>query len=490
MNRKELFLIAILFFISLHIKATVTLPAILVNNMVLQQHKPLPIWGFATAGEEITVSFGNQTKKATANSGGHWEVMLDPLEASFEPAVMTISGTNSIQLKNILVGEVWLCSGQSNMVYSMNKSSKYADAARSKGLSEEELKKINNPNMRVFLVKRSLYENNDVNGGWEEADYEALKDFSAAGYFFGQRLYETLNVPVGIISSAVSASAIERWAPQEVFTYKANFNATLPKQPEEIDDLNEGKFYYGMIQPLAPFALAGFLWYQGETNCFKNEAFEYTDKMQALINTWRSIWRDDALPFYYVQIAPFYYSQSKGEYPLTKETLPRFWEAQSAALQIPNTGMVLTTDLVDNPEDLHPTYKWEIGRRLAGWALANSYGKKNIVYAGPIFKDLKIKKNKIIVEFSHTGDGLVSHDGKSLNWFEVAGEDGDFIPAEAIIKGKKVVVSSPKVPSPVSVRFAWDEGAQPNLFNKEGLPATPFRSNAPSWAGGERHVKQ
>lgn len=490
MTKVKLFLLVVLLWVANPLQATVILPAILADNMVLQQHKSLPIWGFATAGEEITVSFGSQNKKTTANRTGHWEVVLDPLKASFKPAIMTISGTNSIQLKNILVGEVWLCSGQSNMVYSMNKSSKYADAVRSKGLSEEELKKISNPNMRVFLVKRSLYENNEVNRGWEEADYEALKDFSAAGYFFGQRLYETLNVPVGIISSAVSASAIERWAPQEVFAQKAGFNPASPMQPEEIDDLNDGKFYYGMIQPLAPFALAGFLWYQGETNCFKNEAFEYTDKMQALINTWRSVWRDDGLPFYYVQIAPFYYSQSKGEYQLTEETLPRFWEAQSAALQIPHTGMVVTTDLVDNLEDIHPTYKWAIGRRLAGWALANSYGKKNVVYSGPMFKGFKIKKDKIIIEFSQTGTGLVSHDGKPLNWFELAGEDGEFIPAEAIIKGKKVIVSSPKISSPVSVRFAWDESAQPNLFNKEGLPAAPFRSNAPSWTGGQKHVKQ
>ena len=479
--KKKLYLFSLLLFITCFAQAEVTLPKILGSNMVLQRNKALPVWGRASAGEAVRVTFGNQSKTTFANESGKWEVVLDPLKASTEPAEMTISGTNTIVLDNILVGEVWLCSGQSNMEYSMNKSSKYADAEKSKGLSEEEFKKVNNPNLRVFLVKRSLYDKDGINRGWEEADYNALKDFSAAGYFFGEKLQRELNVPIGVISSAVSGSPIERWAPEEVFASMKGFDPALPKDPEVVDDMIDGKFYYSMIQPLAPFALRGFLWYQGETNCFKNETFEYTDKMQAMIRTWRSIWQDEELSFYYVQIAPFYYSKSEGKDHLTEETLPKFREAQAAALQIPNTGMVVTTDLVDSPDDIHPTYKWEIGRRLALLALAKDYGKKSVVYSGPVFKSMKTSGNKAILKFSHTGSGLVSRDGKALDWFLVAGPDGKFVPAEAVVKGKKVIVSAEGVASPQAVRFAWNEVAQPNLFNKEGLPAAPFRTDAPEW---------
>lgn len=482
MNRNKLLLISILLLLLIkpQVQAEVTLPKVLGSNMVLQQNKSLSIWGFATAGEVVTVSFGNQSKKTNASSSGRWEIVLDPLKASFEPAVMTISGTNTIELENILVGEVWLCSGQSNMEYSLGKSSKHATAGGNKGPTEAELEQIDHAGIRIFLVRRSLYENSDRNKGWEEADFEAVKDVSAAGYFFADKLNKALNVPVGIIAAAIPGSPIERWAPEEVFAGKPDFKPEIPKSQEIIDDMGDGKFYYGMIQPLAPFALAGFLWYQGETNCFKNEGFEYTDKMQALINTWRYIWKDDHLPFYYVQIAPFYYSHSKGEYPLTDETLPRFWEAQTAALQIPHTGMVVTTDLVDDLNDIHPPDKWEVGNRLALCALGKYYDK-DVVYSGPMFEDIKIKREKVIVKFSHTGSGLKSYDGQPLTWFEVAGSDGVFVPAQAGIKGKKVVVSAKGVSNPVAVRFAWNEAAQANLYNKEGLPAVPFRSNGPKW---------
>ena len=463
------------------VRSEVVLPKILGSNMVLQRNKALPVWGRASAGEAVRVIFGNQTKTTFANDSGQWEVVLDPLKTSMEPAEMTISGTNTIVLKNILVGEVWLCSGQSNMEYSMNKSAKFADARRSKGLTEEELKNVRDSGLRLFLVKRSLYEGNGLNRGWEVMDFEAVKGFSAVGYFFAAKLRQELNVPVGIISSAIPGSPIERWAPEEAFASQVDFDPSLPRDPEVIDDLNAGKFFYSMIQPLAPFALKGFLWYQGETNAFKNEALEYTDKMQAMINTWRSIWRDKELSFYFVQITPFHYSESKGEYQLTKETLPKFWEAQAAALEIPHTGMVVTTDLNDSPDELHPTYKWEIGRRLGRLALARDYGKKSLVYSGPVFRSMKTRGNKAVLSFSHTGSGLISKDGKQLTNFEVAGTDGNFVAAEAVIKGKKVIVSAEGVESPQVVRFAWDEVAQPNLFNKEGLPAVPFRTNAPEW---------
>jgi sialate O-acetylesterase len=275
-----------------------------------------------------------------------------------------------------------------------------------------------------------------------------------------------------MISAAIPGSAIEPWLP-----------GAIPKQqqkdqPINLDESEPGKFYPKMIQPLAPFAIKGFLWYQGETNCFQNESIEYTYKMQALINGWRKLWKDDKLPFYYVQIAPFYYSKSAGKYPLTAETEPKFWEAQTVAMNIPYTGMVVINDLSNSPDDLHPRGKWEVGRRLAQWALAKDYGF-NLVPSGPMYKQMKIKKGKIELEFNYVGKGLESKDGKPLTWFTIAGPDGKFVPAKGVIEGNKVIVSSPLVPNPKNVRFAWSEAAQPNFFNKDGLPAVPFRTDNP-----------
>ncbi|ALJ01627.1 sialate O-acetylesterase (plasmid) [Rufibacter tibetensis] len=462
------------------LQAGVRLPKVLTSNMVLQRGKPVPIWGWSAPGEEVTVTFGKQIKKATSNSLGRWEVVLDKMPASATPATLTVAGTNTLKLENILVGEVWLCSGQSNMEFTVGKSAKYSVAKRSAGMSEEELEKVHNPNIRVLLVRKDLYKANSLQTSWAEATFESVKDFSAPAYFFAEKLQGELNIPVGVIAAAVSGTHIERWAPGEVFKGAPDFDVQATLDQEAIGDLNQGKFYYGMIQPLAPFALRGFLWYQGETNAFQNEHFEYTDKMQGLINTWRHIWRDAEAAFYYVQVVPFQYSQSKNQFPLNEETLPRFWEAQIAALQIPNTGMIVTTDLNDSMSELHPPYKWEIGRRLALLALGKIYDKK-IVHSGPVLKEMKVKGRKAKLSFEHTGSGLISENGKPLTWFTVAGADGKFVPAEAVIKKDKVFVSAPGVKKPEAVRFAWNEAAQPNFYNKEGLPARPFRTDAEVW---------
>jgi len=230
-----------------------------------------------------------------------------------------------------------------------------------------------------------------------------------------------------------------------------------------------------MIAPLAPYTLKGFLWYQGETNCFLKETTIYTYKFRHLINSWRSLWRNSKAPFYYVQIAPFNYSKSKGNEGLSDTDLPRFREAQQAALRVPHTSMIITTDLADNLEDIHPTYKWEVGKRLALTALAKTY-KKKMQYAGPVFKKQRIQGSNIELSFEHA-EGFQSNDGQPLNWFAIAGYDGRFVPAIASIKGEKIVVSAPSVTQPKYVRFAWNEAAQPNLYNAAGLPAAPFRSD-------------
>jgi DUF1680 family protein len=471
-------------------RGRLSLPKILGSNMVLQRNRLVPVWGSADPGEKITVTFSGQVKKAVTDVDGQWRLMLDPLPASGQPEEMIITGSRlsgsepsaisgengpvaTIRLENILVGEVWLCSGQSNMEYSMRKNSKFEKAARGSG-PEDELNKANNPNIRIFLV-RNNYSKPDghIRRAWDTAAGMPLRDFSAAGYFFAKELYRQLGVPVGMISTAVSGSAIEPFLP------------------------DTGKFYEGMIRPLAPFALKGFLWYQGETNCMLNDTVLYTAKMQQLILGWRALWdrgemqgfgrkmqdpaeliRGRDFPFYFVQIAPFYYSRSAGgDQSHSPELEPAFWEAQQRALMESNTGMVVTTDLVDSATDLHPAYKWEVGRRLALLALAKDYGRQEIICSGPVYQGMQIKKDKIELTFTHIGSGLINKDGKPLDWFSIAGADGQFVSASAVISGDKVIVSTRGVSSPVAVRFGWNEAAQPNLFNKEGLPAMPFRTD-------------
>jgi len=456
-------------------RAQVVLPKVLGNNMVLQRNAPLPIWGTAAAGEKVTVKFSKQTKSTVTDASGNWLIKLDPMPASAKPARLIISGINTIKLENILVGEVWLCSGQSNMQYEMRKNSKVKKPNTNTANSPvDELDYAHNPQIRIFLVtQKNLLKPDSTHSGWRVAEDSALRAFSAVGYFFAKNLQHDLKVPVGIISSAVSGSRIEPWAPQEAFDAIPYFKVNNIKI-----DGDPGKFYAKMIEPVAPFALKGFLWYQGESNCFLGETICYTYKMEALINSWRKLWSDKTLPFYYVQIAPYYYTQGKGPVTYTPFTEPELREAQAAALQIPHTGMIITTDLNDDLKNIHPPFKWEIGRRLELQALANTYNQP-VAFSGPVYKSMKISSNKIILEFDHPGAGLTSHDGKPLTDFTIAGADGNFVTADAIIKGNTVEVSAGSVTKPVAARFAWSESAQPNFYNKDGLPAAPFRTDNP-----------
>jgi len=457
------------------------LPFVIGSNMVLQRGRPVPVWGDAPAGEEVTVQFKQQRKTITADASGKWRLELLPMEASAQPADMIITAKDtSIRLQNILVGEVWLCSGQSNMEYSMRKNSKFEKAQRchacpelAEGSPENELKKAGNPLIRIFLVRTDYSKPHPLRHQWDTAAGTPLKDFSAAGYFFAKELYAQLHIPIGIISSAVSGSRIEPWMPPAATT-----GITASSKDTGSNDGATGKFYNTMISPLAPFALRGFLWYQGESNCFLNDTVTYTAKMEKLIGSWRRLWSSNTLPFYYVQLAPFYYSRSKDGRPHTEQTLAEFRRAQTAVLAVPHTGMIITTDLVDNLEDIHPAYKWEVGRRLALLALAKEYGVKK-AYSGPVFQKLQPAGNKAVLYFEHTGGGLVSSDNKPLSWFSIAGPDGVFVPAEASIKNNTVIVSAPGIAKPAAVRFAWNEAAQPNLFNKNGLPAAPFNTLEP-----------
>jgi sialate O-acetylesterase len=456
--------------------AQVVLPNILGNGMVLQRNQPVPIWGKAKAGERVTVKFNGQTKTTIADTAGKWLITLKPMVASATPSVLIITGTNTIKLHDILVGEVWLCSGQSNMQYEMRKNSKVKKPDTSTLNSPvDELNRAHNPQIRIFSVtQKNLQKPDTSHSGWNVAEDSALRAFSAVGYFFAKNLNQDLKVPVGIICAAVSGSRIEPWASQEAFDAIPYFKANNIKI-----DGDPGKFYTKMIQPLAPFAIKGFLWYQGESNCYLGETISYTYKMEALINNWRKLWKSKSRPFYYVQIAPFYYSQSKGSVPYTEFTEPELREAQTMALQIPHTGIIITTDLNDDLKNIHPPFKWEVGRRLELQALANTYGQKKLVFCGPMYTGMKISGNKIILHFKYTGNGLVSHDGKPLSNFTISGTDGKFVPGRAIIIGNTIEVSADGIAAPAAARFAWSESAQPNFYNENGLPAAPFRTDNP-----------
>ncbi|MDQ0966054.1 sialate O-acetylesterase [Flavobacterium sp. W4I14] len=461
-------LVAILALCFLSTNAKILLPQILSSNMVLQRDKPINIWGFASVGEKIEVMFAGQRKETVTDKEGKWLVVLAPLKTSAKPQTMSIIGSNKITLTNILVGEVWVCSGQSNMEYAMRKLAKIPKPKNEKlAFPSDEVVKAKNNQIRIFLVNRkTLIKPDSIHKSWSVAQDSALRAFSAVGYFFAKEVQEKLGIPVGMISSAIPGSAIEPWIAENAFAQEDYFkNQKVNNDP--------GKFYPTMIEPLTRFKIRGFLWYQGETNCFLNEKISYAYKMKVLINSWRKAWKENDLPFYYVQIAPFNYSKTKGKVPVDENTEPEFWEAQTQLLRLPNTGLISTNDLTDSNEDLHPTYKWEVGRRLALWALAKTYNQK-IDFSGPAYKSVSFKNGKAMLDF----DYLKSDALNPLKGFTIAGKDGKFINAEAFVKDGKVIVSAKEIAAPVSVRYNWTENPSGNFYSN-ALPALPFRTDNP-----------
>lgn len=457
--------------------AQVLLPKVITNNMVLQREKPVTIWGTASAGEKVSVSFAGQTKTAVADTVGNWQVKLNPMKASVEPRKMVITGSNTIELENILVGEVWLCSGQSNMEYPLDrKLKKYTAPRKGEDLSANELAGTKNPLIRYLYVEKKLTPTLATDG-WKDTNDTTVRYVSAAGYFFAKNLAEKLNVPVGIISSSWGGTRVEEWTPPTAYQQSPLFKDSLVgKTNFKIDGMVPGKKFEGMIKPLIPYTIKGFVWYQGESNLMIHDTTTFAAKTKLMLDTWKGLWKDESLRFYFTQIAPYSYSKRRDKLAHGTDLLPYYWEAQASCLSLPNSGMAVTTDLVDDLGNIHPGYKWEVGRRLSLWALAKDYGQK-VVYSGPLYKSMKVKKSCIELTFMQCGGGLISADGKPLNWFTIAGVDGKFVPAQAIVKGNKVIVSAAGVTNPVAVRFAWDETAMPNFSNKEKLPASPFRTD-------------
>jgi sialate O-acetylesterase len=429
-------------------RANVKLPRVLGSHMVLQRDKPLPIWGQAEPGEEVKVKLGEESANTKADEKGKWKVTLPAMKADGKTHKLTVTGKNKIELNDILIGEVWVGSGQSNMEWQLSSSQG----------SKETIAAAKQPQIRLLQIPKVQVPKpaSDVPAQWEVCTPNTVGRFSGVLYHFGLALQKELKVPVGLINSSWGGSPIEPWT---------------------VVGEQSGTMYNGMIAPLQPFPIRGVVWYQGETNAFLKNGLKYRDKMEDLIMGWRGVWGQD-MSFYFVQLAPYY--PDKDKYPAGE--LPALWEAQAASLKIPGTGMVVTTDLVDNIKDIHPVNKKDVGNRLALWALAKDYGKKDLVFSGPLYKGMKIESTKIRLEFAHLGGGLKSRDGKPLREFQIAGADGKFVPAEAVIDGDAVVVSAKGVDSPTQVRFGWEANANPNLMNKEGLPASPFQTK--DWHGG------
>ncbi|MBN2375026.1 MAG: hypothetical protein JXD22_01395 [Sedimentisphaerales bacterium] len=506
----HLFGLIVLVFAPWAVAEDLRLPKVFTDHMVLQQQLPVVIWGWADAGEKVTVSFAGQNKTAGANGQGVWRVELSPLKASVTPAQLTVkAGDETIVFNDVLIGEVWLCSGQSNMAMTVGSSN---DA-------ENEIATANYPLIRHIMIERvALAEPVDdvqAKKGWEICSPETVGGFTAAGYYFGRELFVKLDVPIGLLHSSWGGSNIESFTSLEGFkqvpelsdyvtriesslpgnaAYKKAVEETIAGSKKWIAQAQEAlkknarvaaapvlpastlplansqdptSKHNAMIEGLVPYRIRGSIWYQGESN--RNEGMLYVKKTEALVKGWRLAWGQPDLPYYFVQIAPFNYGEED------PGVLATFWEAQEAIeMEIPHTGMVVINDVGDY-NDIHPKNKQAVGYRLAAQALANTY-HKDVVAGGPQFEKMKIEGNKLRVFFRRTGSGLITRDGKSPDWFEIAGDDGVFVPAVAVIDGDTVVLSNADLDKPALMRYAWAKNAEPNLKNKEGFPVSAFRA--------------
>lgn len=464
-------------------QAEVRLPKIVGDSMVLQRDKPIPIWGWDTPGTDVTVSLGAASAKSKADGTGYWQVELPAMPAG-GPFTLTVQGSSSATLKDILVGEVWLCSGQSNMEWTVTQSDN----------PEQEIAAANHPRIRHIKINHTPAEKPQTevpSNGWQVCTPQTAGAFTGVGYYFARQLHQELDVPIGLIGSNWGGTRIEPWTPPVGFQQTPALQSitdNLSKFPIKrgdgtVDHQTPLALYNGMIHPLLPYSIRGAIWYQGESN--NGEGMLYHEKMKALISGWRSVWKSPEMPFYFVQLAPFRYTRpipgpdSPGNRPhiaRDPEDLARIWEAQATTLTVPHTGMAVTTD-IGHITDIHPRNKQAVGQRLARWALARDYGKDDLVVSGPLYKSMQVEGNKIRITFDHVGGGLSTRDGQPLNWFTIAGEDKKFVDAHAVIDGASVVVHADSVPSPVAVRFGWHQEAEPNFCNKEGLPGSPFRTD-------------
>ncbi|WP_395740557.1 sialate O-acetylesterase [Prosthecobacter sp.] len=485
-------------------RAAVRMPAVFSDHAVLQQGVTVPVWGWADKGEKVTVALGGQTQTATAGGDGKWRVDLKPLSRTEKEQAleMTITGTNMIRIQDVLVGETWLCAGQSNMVMTVAESKDY----------EKEKAAATLPQIRMFTVKsgRAEQAQEDCEGAWVVCGPETVGEFSAVGFYFARKIQQRLGGAVGVINSSAGGTLIESWLDREVqekygelkpyfvqrerlmaefdrekaakaheaalIKWKAAVDAAHgtgkaePKRPSDpyasfLGVMNVGGLHNGKIAPLAPYAVRGMLWYQGESNATAERAPFYETQMRLLVKDWRACWGAE-LPFAWVQLP----NLNK------KAAWPEIREAQRRCLDLPKTGMAITLD-VGESKDVHPKNKQVVGHRLALWALGKVYGQDVPATSGPLLVKQEIRGGEIALCFEHANGGLVAQGGGALKGFVIAGENRAWKPAVARIEGDVVIVSAPQVRSPVAVRYAWAADPEFNLFNGEGLPASPFRTD-------------
>jgi sialate O-acetylesterase len=471
------------------------------DHMVLQRDQPVTIWGTADPGESITVTLAAQSKTTVADPDGRWSLKFDPLKAGGEPLTLTAKSAARDQqatVSDVLVGDVWLCSGQSNMHFQM----------KSVENAPQEIAGMNHPNVRFFTVKQQFGQQSldDVEGTWQPVTPETAAACSAAACYFGTALNRQLGIPIGLVSSAVGGTRIESWMRPETLAATGESTELIGKwkntTPEEFERIAKayaafqyqrdnahtkavreareqgkpvppppvqpklrchdcpGALHHGMIRPLEPFRFRGVIWYQGESNAGHPKSYEKL--LPAMIADWRGVWGAE-LPFLFVQIAPH-----RSIHPAFREAQHRIWK------KTPHTAMVVTTD-VGNMENIHPARKRPVGERLALAARATTYGE-DIVSSGPVYQNMSIVGGRAVITFTHTGGGLVAK-GDALSGFTIAGKDGKHVPATATIDGDTVVCIAGSVTSPVAVRYNWSMNPDGNLHNREGLPAAPFRTD-------------
>jgi len=501
--------------------AHVRLPSLISDGMVLQSGKQVSIWGMADPGERVTVSFRGQNGTTVAGSDGSWRLKLGPFDRG-GPYTLTVTGTNTLKVRDVLVGEVWICAGQSNMEI----------AVKSDSNSTREIADADYPNIRLFTPQKAVAgkPQHETKGQWVPGRPQTVADLSAIGYFFGRSLQKALNGPVGLINIAWGGTPAESWTSRETLESDAAFRsildrekawlATTPKvlanYQEQLEEWkraaaladDEGRpipkppgfpreprgdawrrasgLFNGMVMPLTTYGIAGVIWYQGEANVYWptgegniERPLQYRKLFPALIRDWRRAWGQGDFPFLFAQL-----SYSVTGVPQHDFNWSLLQEAQLRTLSLPKTAMTVTFDLSDVPE-LHPSNRHEIAYRLALAAQAMAYGR-DVPYSGPIYQSMSIEGDRIRVRFQHAEGGLKTKGDNAPLWFEIAGADHQFEFAEAKIDGETVVVSSPKVPDPVAVRYGFSWIARCNLYNRSGLPASPFRTDDWPEAGSIR----
>lgn len=449
--------------------AELRLPSVVGNHMVLQQKRTVNVWGWAKPGASVSVKAGwlKKAVKTVAAGEGKWKLSLETPEAG-GPYEIIVKSDTTIILKDVLIGEVWVCSGQSNMQMPV-----VGIPSQPVNGSNDCIARAKNNNIRLLTVERTFSTKplDDCKGNWNVASPSSVVNFSAVALFFGQYLNEILGIPIGLISTNYGGTPAESWTDE----------ATLMRDFSEIDltVLNSDKvnaqsptvLFNSMIHPILNYSIRGAIWYQGESNIFnrgKKGAEQYTRLFPAMVRNWREQWNQGDFPFYYVQIAPFKYSE--------KDNSAYLREAQLKAMKIiSNAGMAVTMDIGDS-DCIHPAEKILVGKRLAYWALAKTYGIEALPCSGPVYKDMTINKNKAILRFDYAENGL-SDFGNELQGFVVAGEDRQFHPAKAKISNNNLEVKSEKVKNPVAVRYCWENYAVGTLFNTAGLPASSFRTD-------------